>query len=75
MSSNVYIAPLVRIEGHADFKLTTDNPSAGSSAYWAASGGSATITSAYAQAVMFRGWENILYDRHPNDAIYIGQRV
>jgi Ni,Fe-hydrogenase I large subunit len=73
MGSSVYIAPLVRIEGHADFKLATNTAGADSSANW--TGGTATVTAAFAQATMFRGWENILYDRHPNDAIFIGQRV
>jgi hydrogenase large subunit len=57
----VIIDPITRIEGHLAIHAEVD--------------GSGNITSAQSQGKMFRGFELILINRNPRDAVTITQRI
>lgn len=59
----VTIDPITRLEGH--FSAYLDVPS----------GPSATVTSAFCSSHLYRGFENILKGRRPNDAVTLTQRI
>jgi Ni,Fe-hydrogenase I large subunit len=59
--ANVILDPITRIEGHLGIELETD--------------GSNVVTSVQAQGQMFRGFELILKNRNPRDAVILTQRI
>ena len=56
------VDPISRIEGHLGVKLTVDD-------------GTGLVTGADVHGNMFRGFENFLIGREPNDAIIFTQRI
>jgi len=59
-NTNIVIDPLTRIEGHLRIEATVEN---------------GKITSAWTTAEMYRGLENTMTGRSPQDAYYIAQRI
>jgi Ni,Fe-hydrogenase I large subunit len=59
--ATVKIDPVNRIEGHQAWEVETD--------------GNGIVTSAKVRGMMFRGWEIILKDRDPRDAMIICGRI
>lgn len=57
----VTLDPITRIEGHLAIELQTDATSA--------------VTGVEAQGKMFRGFELILANRNPRDAVILTQRI
>jgi hydrogenase large subunit len=57
----VIIDPITRIEGHLAIHANID--------------GSGNITATESQGKMFRGFELILINRNPRDAVIITQRI
>ncbi len=58
----IYLDPITRIEGHLGIHVVIDTAQK-------------KITNAHSIATMFRGWEIILRNRDPPDAIFITQRI
>jgi Ni,Fe-hydrogenase I large subunit len=58
----ITIDPITRLEGHF-------------SAYLDVTGPSGSVTSAYCSSHLYRGFENILKGRRPNDAVTLTQRI
>jgi len=52
--------PITRIEGHLGIVLTTS---------------SGTVTDAKCEGTMFRGFETILAERNPRDAVILTSRI
>ena len=61
MSRRISVAPVTRVEGHLSLKLDVTD--------------SGRVAAAYASGTMFRGFESIMQDRDPRDAIHLSQRV
>jgi hydrogenase large subunit len=59
--TKITIDPVTRIEGHLKIGVELD--------------GSNTVISANVTGNLYRGFENILTNRHPFDAVYITQRI
>jgi len=57
----VSLDPITRIEGHLAIELQTDATNA--------------VTGVEAQGKMFRGFELILANRNPRDAVILTQRI
>ncbi len=57
------IAPVSRLEGHLDVRVTTSGVNSG------------IVTTAENEVVMFRGMENIMVRRDPRDAAIIAPRT
>lgn len=57
--AKVTLDPISRIEGHLAIELET----------------SGTVTAAKSQGKMFRGFELILQNRNPRDAVILTQRI
>jgi Ni,Fe-hydrogenase I large subunit len=59
--ASIKIDPVNRIEGHQSWEVETDVDG--------------IVTSAKVRGMMFRGWELILQNRDPRDAIIICGRI
>jgi len=59
--ATVTLDPISRIEGHLAVELTTDSGN--------------IVTDAKSQGKMFRGFELILQNRNPRDAVILTQRI
>jgi len=59
--ANIKLDPITRIEGHLGVVLSTD-------------GGNA-VTGANCEGTMFRGFESILTERNPRDAVILTSRI
>ena len=55
------IDPVTRIEGHLALEVDT--------------GGGTTVTDVQCQTKLFRGFELIMRDRNPRDAVILAQRI
>jgi hydrogenase large subunit len=64
MSTTVRIDPVTRIEGHLAIEVTVDTV-----------GGTPQVVDAKSSATAFRGFEAILANRDPRDAVYYTQRI
>ena len=60
MTTTISIDPVTRLEGHLEVTLASD---------------AGKITSAKSGGLMFRGFENLLVGKVPQDAVYITQRI
>ena len=59
--ADIIIDPVTRIEGHLKVEATT--------------GGGGAITGVQCEAALFRGFELIMRDRNPRDAVILTQRI
>jgi Ni,Fe-hydrogenase I large subunit len=59
--ANITLDPITRIEGHLAVELQTNGTNA--------------VTGALSQGKMFRGFELILKNRNPRDAVILTQRI
>jgi len=59
--ATITIDPITRIEGHLGIELTTS--------------GSNIVTDAECQGTMFRGFELLLRERAPRDAVVLTSRI
>src|SRR4030042_4249675 len=64
MPSTITIDPVTRLEGHLKIEVTVDTVN-----------GVQQVVDARATGTLFRGFENILLNRHPSDAQHITQRI
>jgi hydrogenase large subunit len=64
MPTIIAIDPVTRLEGHLKIQVTVDMVN-----------GKQQVVDAKATGTLFRGFENILIDRHPFDAQHITQRI
>lgn len=55
------IDPVSRIEGHLKIDVTTD--------------GNSAVSNANCEGTLFRGFELIMRDRNPRDAVILTQRI
>jgi hydrogenase large subunit len=55
------VDPVTRIEGHLGIEVNTDNNS--------------IVTGVQCQTKLFRGFELIMRDRNPRDAVILTQRI
>jgi hydrogenase large subunit len=60
--ANITIDPVTRIEGH--LKVVAETNPAGDS-----------VTGAFCEGTLFRGFELIMRDRNPRDAVILTQRI
>lgn len=60
MATTVTIDPSTRLEGHLKVQLQVEN---------------GRVVSAQSSGMMFRGFENLLLNQNPRDAVHIAQRV
>ncbi len=58
------VGPVTRIEGHLDIEVTVDQVN-----------GQMQVVDAKCEGTMFRGFENILLNRDPRDAVHLTQRI
>lgn len=58
---SISIDPISRIEGHLGIELEVGSGNA--------------VTAAYCKGTMFRGFELILQNRNPRDAVILTQRI
>lgn len=58
----ITIDPITRLEGHFSAHLEVDEQTS-------------EVTSAYCSSHLYRGFENILKGRRPNDAVTLTQRI
>jgi len=59
--ATITLDPITRIEGHLGVELTTD--------------GSNIVTNAQCEGTMFRGFELLLRERAPRDAVILTSRI
>ena len=59
-TTTINIDPVTRLEGHLEVTLTNTD---------------GVVTSAQSGGLLFRGFENLLIGKIPQDAIYITQRI
>jgi len=59
--ANIKLDPITRIEGHLGIELLTSSTSA--------------VTGANCEGTMFRGFESILTERNPRDAVILTSRI
>lgn len=64
MPTLIAIDPVTRLEGHLKVEVTVDG-----------SGTSQRVVEARATGTLFRGFETLLVNRHPWDAVHITQRI
>lgn len=62
MSKEIILDPITRIEGHMAIHVKIDTITK-------------KVTEAHSYGTMFRGWEIILKDRDPPDAVFLTQRI
>lgn len=62
MANTVTLDPITRIEGHLAVQLTTN-------------ASTNAVTGVETQGKMFRGFELILANRNPRDAVILAQRI
>jgi Ni,Fe-hydrogenase I large subunit len=59
--ANITIDPITRIEGHLGVELVTN--------------GSDVVTAAQSEGTMFRGFELLIRERNPRDAVVLTSRI
>src|SRR5512140_986780 len=64
MATTIRVDPVTRIEGHLAIEVTVD-----------AVGGVQKVTDAHSSGTSFRGFETILANRDPRDAVHYTQRI